>query len=462
MISLYDDQQDLLERATNIMRSGCKSLLIQSATGSGKSVVASELVRRATNKGSKTWFIVPRRDLIRQMSKTYSAFNLEHSFIAADYIANPFAPTHICSMQTLANRLDRLNPPNLAIIDEAHVGGEGLDKLVKWLKQRGSYILALSATPTKLSGQGMGIWFDDMVCGLPIRKLINRGRLSDYKAFAPSHPDLSSIKISAGDYAKNQLSSYMEADRVLVGNAVAHYKKHAMGKLGISYCVSIAHSKMVADSFNQAGIPAAHMDGDTPEHERKRIITAYANRELLQLTNCDLLTYGFDLASQVGRDVTVECMSDLRPTKSLALQMQKWGRVLRKKDFPALIFDHANNVSEHGLPCQEREWSLESKKKRSREQGEINIQVRQCDKCMFCHVPASICPNCGYEYPIQSRDIEEVDGELEELKIAETKKQERMEVGKAKTYAELYAIANARGYAKGWVFHAAKAKGIKS
>jgi DNA-directed RNA polymerase subunit M/transcription elongation factor TFIIS len=142
--------------------------------------------------------------------------------------------------------------------------------------------------------------------------------------------------------------------------------------------------------------------------------------------------------------------------------MQKWGRVLRRKDNHALIFDHANNVSEHGLPCQEREWTLESRKKRSREQGEINIQVRQCDKCYFCHPPAPVCPACGYEYPIQSREIEEVEGELAEIQVAEAKKVARMEVGKAKTIAELHAIAAARGYAKGWVWQMARVKGIKS
>lgn len=438
-------------------------MLMQAATGSGKSVMASELVRRAQVKGSKTWFIVPRRDLLRQMSLTYDQFGLKHSFIAAGYTGNMLSPTHICSLDSLRSRMPKLNPPQLAIIDETHVGGDGLDALVKWLKSHGCYIIGLSATPWKLSGKGLGCWYDDMVNGLGVRALIDAGRLSDYKAFAPAHPDLSSVQITGGDYAKGQLASFMEQDRVLVGNAVSHYKKHAYGKLNIAYCVSINHSQMVAQSFRDAGIPAAHMDGATPEPERKRIITAFAKRELLVLSNCELLTYGFDLASQVNMDVTIECMSDLRPTKSLALQMQKWGRVLRRKDYPALIFDHANNLQEHGLPCQVRDWSLEDRKKRgSREESERTVAVRQCDQCYFCHPPAPVCPSCGFVYPIVGREIDEVEGELSEVQIEQQRKQARQEVGKAKTIAELKAIAAARGYAPGWVWQMAKVKNIRS
>lgn len=461
MISLFEDQKELIEQTAAKMRGGCKSVLMQAATGFGKSICSAELIRRASLKGSKTWFIVPRRDLLRQMSLTYDNFKLDHSFIAAGYTNNVFSKTHICSIGTLRTRLDKLKPPQLAIIDEIHVGGDGLNALVLWLKSHGCYIIGLSATPTKLNGQGLGVWCDDMVQGPSIRALVDAGRLSDYKAYAPSHPNLSNIGISAGDYAKGQLQSFMEADRVLVGNAVSHYKQHAMGKLGIAYCVGIKHSQMVAESFREAGIPAMHMDGETPDIERKRIIAAYAKRELLVLSNCELLTYGFDLGSQVGMDVTVECMSDLRPTKSLALQMQKNGRILRKKPYPALIFDHANNLQEHGLPCEERQWTLADRKKRRREDGEKTMPVRQCDQCFYCQKPAPVCANCGFVFPIQDRDISEVEGELSEVDIEMAKKQKNMEVGRARTLADLQAIAKQRGYKSGWTRIVAAKKGIR-
>jgi superfamily II DNA or RNA helicase len=469
MINLYPDQHELIEKAGNAMRAGSKAVLIQAATGSGKSVMASELIRRAQAKGSHTWFTVPRRDLITQMSKTYAKFDIPHSFVAAGYQTNSLSNNMICSTDTLINRLDKITrAPKLAVIDECHIGSEGMNNLIKWFKSRGTYIVGLSATPVKLSGQGMGMWYDDMVQGLPIKRLIELQRLSQYRAFAPNKPDLSKVGKAAGDYAKGQLSSFMEGERQLIGDAVSHYKQHAMGKLALTYCVSIKHSQMVAESFRNAGIPAAHMDGETPPNERKRIIAAYARRELLVLTNCELMTYGFDLASQVDMDVTIECMIDLRPTQSLALQLQKWGRVLRYKDFPALIFDHASNIQypdgtpNHGFPCTDRDWTLDSRSKKEREQAERTIKVRQCEQCFFCHTPAPVCPNCGYVYPVVGREIEQVEGELSEIEVAEVKKKARVEVGKAKTIAELQAIAAARGYASGWVYQMARVKGIRA
>jgi len=428
MVNLFPDQSDMIERVVRSLQRGNKAVLLQSPTGSGKSVMASEIVRRAVAKGSSAWFMVPRRELIRQMSATFNDFDIRHGYISAGSKYRPMQDVYICGTDTIKTRLTSLAPPRLAIVDETHYGGDGLDRIIKWLELHGTTILGLSATPWKLSGQGLGCWYADMVLGPSIKELIEAGRLSDYRPFAPDVVDLSRLKITGGDYAKGQLAEKMEQDRVLIGNAVKHYKSHAEGKLNIAYCVSIAHSQIVAQAFKDQGVPAAHIDGTTPDDERKRIIRAYANRELKVLTNCELLTFGFDLASQVGMDVTVECMSDLRPTKSLALQMQKWGRVLRRKDYPAIIFDHANNFKEHDLPCDDRHWTLEDRERGNRRQGERVEPVRHCwPGCGFCHKPAPVCPNCGKVYEVQSREIEEIEGELGEIDKERERKQKKKE-----------------------------------
>jgi len=457
-MQLLPDQIELIDAAKDKIRSGVKSLLIQGATGSGKTVISSSIVRGAYDKGKNVVFTVPRRDLIRQTSKTFHEFGIDHSYIAAGLPCHESHNIFIASTQTLKNNLKF--KPDLAIVDEAHFGSGTLDEIIQKYKEYGTVILGLSATPWKMSGQGLGCWYDDMVCGKSVKWLIDNNRLSKYRAFAPDKPDLSGISITAGDYAKGQLADKMEKDGVLIGNAVEHYKKHALGKLNIVYCVSIDHSKITAKAFNDAGIPAAHIDGDTPDDERVRIIRAFARRELLVLTNCEILTFGFDLSSASGMNVTVECMSDLRPTKSLALQCQKWGRVLRMKHEPAIIFDHAGNIDEHGLPDADREWTLESRKVIKRASSDRNITVMQCAHCAYCARPFFTCPNCGVQREIISRKVEQVEGELKEVTERKAKAAARMEVGRAKTIDDLKRIASERGYDSKWVYIQSKIKGI--
>jgi len=186
------------------------------------------------------------------------------------------------------------------------------------------------------------------------------------------------------------------------------------------------------------------------QDERSRRIKAFARRELHVLTSVDLLSFGFDLASAAQMDVTIEAMSDMRPTKSLSLQLQKWGRVLRRKDEPALIFDHAGNSDPdrgHGMPDDEREWTLEGRQRRSRDGAEPTQPVRQCPQCYMVHRPTPDCPGCGFVYPIQSRMIDEVEGELAEITERREKKEARMNQGRAQTLEQLMAMGKSRGNA---------------
>ncbi len=258
----------------------------------------------------------------------------------------------------------------------------------------------------------------------------------------------------------------MEGDRILIGNAIKHYKTHALGKLGVTFGVSRKHSEMLAQEYRDNGIPAIHMDGETPDDERRRIAIGFAKRELLQITNCDLLGFGWDLARASGiKGVNIQCLTDCKPTKSLAAQLQKNGRNMRYDVEPHLFFDHANNFQEHGLPDTDYKWTLEDRERKGRGDSEKTVAVRQClpddDRpgCYFCHPPAAVCPNCNVPYKIHAREIEEVDGELEEIKIIE-KKNKRTEVGRAKSLAELQAIGRSRGYKPFWAIKQAQMKGL--
>ena len=459
MIQLRDYQSAMVDRIRNGMKRW-KWQLLQFPTGAGKTFTAGYMINAARQKGNTCYFVVPRRELLRQTAESYSSVGIPFGYIAAGFTPNPFAKVQLCTVGSLARRLDKSPKPALMFIDETHFGSNQLGQIINWGKSNGAWGVGLSATPDRTDGKGLGMWYDHMEDGPTVRELIDMGELSDYRLFAPDTPDMTGIRTVAGDYAKGQLADKMESDRVLVGNSVKHYRERAMGRLCVVFCASVKHSQIVAQSFRDNGIPAAHISGDMDDAERRKVIKAFARRELLVLTSCQMLTFGFDLSSAAQMDVTVECISDLQPTQSLAMQMQKYGRALRKKDYPALIFDHAGNASRHGLPDDIREWTLSDREKRGGGNSEPTLPTRQCDQCFFVFRPAPICPNCGYVYPIQSREIDEVDGELQEVQRQAEVRSRKIEQGKAKTYKELVAVGVMRGMANphGWAKNVLKGR----
>lgn len=445
MIKLYPDQEEVLNELRRSIKTS-KAVLLQSPTGSGKTAMATHMIWSAKDKGKRIVFTVPRKDLLEQTSETFNSYGIQHGYIAAGKTYNPYARVYIGMVDTMARRVSALPPADLVLVDETHFGASSLDNIISHYKMAGSWLIGMSATPWKLSGEGLGKWYDTMVQGKTIKWLIENKRLSDYRYFyGKTKPDLSGIGITAGDYAKGQLADFMEHQGIIIGDCVNDYRNRAMGRLHIVRCASIKHSQMTAQSFRNAGIPAQHVDGDTPMDERKRIFRAFARREILVLTFCDLLNFGFDLSQASGMDVCIESCSDLRPTKSLAGQMQFWGRALRIKDYPAIMMDHVNNYIDHGLPCSDREWTLESRMQ-TKKSTDRAPPTRQCENCFFVHPPAPVCPDCGHVYEIKSRQIEEIDGELQEADKEKMRALASKDTKEVYSLEELIQIGRARGY----------------
>lgn len=444
---LYPDQADLVARVRQAMRRR-KWILMQSATGSGKTRMAADMIAGSRAKGTRAIFTVPRKELLDQTIKTMREYDMSFGVISPDYPPNPFAKLQLAMTPTLARRLEKTTQPDVIFVDEAHYGGSDLARVIDWAKQSGSWGVGMSATPYKTNGQGMGEWYDHMEEGLPVAELIRLKRLSDFRYFAPSTPDMSGVKMRDGDFVQSQLQAMMEQDAAIVGDAVKTYRDKANGLLNVVFCTSRKHAGIVVDAFRAAGVSAMSIDGTMQSDERRRIIRGFARREFTVLCNVQLLTFGFDLAAAADMDVTVECMSDLSPTKSLPLQMQKWGRVLRAKPTAAIILDHAGNVGRHGFPDSQREWSLQGSDKRE-SGGARAIPSRQCaisdGGCGFVHPPAPVCPNCGRAYPVQSRMVEEIDGELGEIDRAAHAMQFKTVQGMSKTLDDLIRAGRAKG-----------------
>lgn len=444
-LTLRDYQGAAVRDVRAAYANGCRAPLLTLPTGGGKTVIFSYIAERAGAKGNRVLILVHRRELLRQTSRTLDDFGVVHGMIAAGMSMDHHQHVQIASVQTLVRRLERLRwAPDLVVVDEAH----HTTSKTTWGQVLAHYpeakVLGVTATPQRLDGQGLGVTagglFDRLIVGPTVAELTAAGHLSPAVVFAPrTMVDLSSIHTRAGDFAQNEVAEAMDKPTI-TGDAVAHYRQHCPGEPAIAFCASVAHAEHVAASFQAAGFSAASIDGGMDSDLRAQHVADLGAGRLQVLTSCDIISEGVDIP-------VVSAAILLRPTQSLGLYLQQVGRVLRPAPGKrrAVILDHVGNCFRHGLPDDDRDWSLQGREKRHGTASDA-MPVRQCGECYHVHRPAPVCPRCGYVYPVQSREVEEVAGELEQVDVAEVRRAAKREQARAKSVEDLVELGRARGY----------------
>lgn len=387
-----------------------RAVLGVAPTGSGKTVCFSYIASRARERGKRIGIFAHRAELLDQISRTLKQFRVPHGMITAGVTVDRRHSVYVCSAQTYARRGVQVPPFDLGVIDEAHhcTSGSTWGKCMD--RSPGARWIGVTATPERLDGRGLGETFDDMVMGPSVSSLIEAGNLSPYRLFTPSHIDLSAVHTLGGDFKRDESEAAVDKPAI-TGDVVKHYRKHLNGAPTVVFCVSVAHAQHVADEFRAQGFTAASVDGKMSRDERKSVIDAFAYGRLSILTSADLISEGFDVPGIHGAIL-------LRPTKSLSLYLQQVGRALRPHDGKqtAIILDHVGNCERHGLPDEEREWSLEGRSKAKT--SAPSETTRECEQC-FCRFSLFLrkCPECGFELQLKAREIEQRDGELKEVDL---------------------------------------------
>ena len=453
-------QKEAIQNCRNAFGINKKSVLLVMPTGAGKTVVFSQIAKNAVEKNNNVLILVHRRELVTQASKKLAAINVDHGIIAAKFKPTD-APIQIASVQTLVRRLSTTKfTPSLIIIDEAHHAVAG-----SWEKILNHYPkairLGVTATPCRLDGRGLKEFFDDLILGPTIPELVEQGYLSPHRVFAAPKPvSLDGLKTRAGDFAKDELSERMK-EYVIKGDTIEHWRKHANGVPSVAFCCDILHAEAVVERFNDSGIRAGIITGEMKNDDRDQVINDLSSGRIQVLVSVDVVSEGFDLP-------IIGCAILLRPTKSEGLYMQQVGRILRpQKNKVAIVLDHVNSTRDHGFVDDVRNWSLNAKRKSKRENQQAP-SVTVCEKCFATYRPQRICPCCGFEKEIARRKIRFEEAELIELKReevrlnAEEKTQRNTEYKNAKTLQDFLAIAERRGYKKGWAYFALKNKGMKT
>jgi DNA repair protein RadD len=467
-------------------REGYRNVLLQAPTGFGKTVVAAYIMGSAAERGNEGMFICNRVELLDQTGRAFDKQGIRHSYISPDHRPDYMARTQIASIDTLKRRIAKglVKPPKLAVWDECRsIAAKGWAGVHAWLAENGALQLGLDATPERHDGKPLGPYvdkegvrfegfFQHLVHGPAYSELMALGNLVPFECYGSQPLDLSGVRMKGYDFDATDVEAVVDKPHI-VGDVVDHYLKRANGLLGLTFAVSRKHSEHLAEAYRAAGVRAVHLDGDTEAGERKRMVAAYRRGEIEVLTNVDLFTAGFDVPG-------VEVISDAAPSKSRPKTLQKWGRGSRPdEENPAkrccILLDHAGNLKEHGFPDDDRTWSLDGQVKqktgKAKSDSGEGVNVRQCEECFHVHRPAPACPQCGFVYPIQYREVEERDGELKKLskeelraerlalreakaaeRAAEKREREvRVHLGKkAKSLEELLQIERERGYQPGW------------
>ena len=453
---LRDYQKQAINNIREKFSKGKKKVLLVAPTGSGKTVIASSMLEQAQQRGNFGLFVAHRRELVMQCSKKLADFEIKHGVIMASKSGNAFADIQVVSIQTFTSRVDNedfVKPnANFIIIDEAHRStSSSFKKLIA--EYPDAFVIGLTATPCRADGKGLGNIYQELIeCG-NIKDLTAQGYLVPTRIVAPTIPDLQNIRIVAGDYEKKTLDNRMNTPK-LVGDIVSHWIRYGESRPTVVFAVSIKHSKYITNIFRQNGIPAGHIDGEMPEIEREQQLEKLNKGEIKVLSNCMVLTEGWDQPK-------VSCVIIARPTKSYSLYLQMVGRSLRpapnKKD--TLIIDHSGCVYEHGFPDDVPQWELKTSKEKERKKKEpqpIEKQPFTCVQCDTVYKPSKeepACPNCAFIPTKKEQMILIQQGRLVELPKAKPNAED-----KTNFYAQLIYYAKQKGYKEGWASYTFKEK----
>lgn len=346
-----------------------KSVCYQGATGSGKSVVATKYISGVVDNKGKVLVLAHRRRLLEQLEGHMNSKKIEVGMMVAKTEKNLDANVVIASVHTATreNRLETLKAQGFThiVVDEAHrIASDSYKNIINALGD--TYLLGLTATPTRRDKKDLGAIFDELICcEKDIYDLTKEGYLANVRVYATPVVELDEVDKNSNDYKIVALSTYMKSKN-RVEYAVTSYKELGEGRQVLIFCVDKSHGKSVLEAYAKGGITnLAYIDADTPEAERNDILAKYESKELLGIISVETLIEGIDLP-ETG------CVQSNRPTKSLTIYMQMLGRGMRKKeDGSDLIFlDCAGMTKEFSFITAKKSWSLNPYHNPNKTEGE--------------------------------------------------------------------------------------------
>lgn len=326
-------QREAIDAVFAAWSEGIRRPAIVLATGLGKTVIFSHLAAEFIARENRRVLILVHRDeladqamdKVRGIAPDLSVGKVKasHNEVRADVV--------VASVQTLSRpkRLADLlachrstGPIGLIITDECHHGlAPSYRKIYDAFPE--TVNLGVTATLARGDGVGLGGVWDDVVYERSIAWGIRNKFLSPVRGVAVRAPelDLSGVKSSRGDYQVNELGQALTESGALDVVPKA-YTEHASDRPGVVFSPTVATAEYTAEILRDAGISSAVISGATPRDERLRIFEDYRTGRVQVLSNCMVLTEGFDAPH-------TSCIVVARPTQSNPLYIQMVGRGTR-------------------------------------------------------------------------------------------------------------------------------------
>lgn len=359
-IRLYNYQAEMKERIDVAFRS-YQSVMVQMPTGTGKTVLLSEVVKGEEQrvKNPWVWIVVHRRELVEQIRDTLNTM-LSCPYSTLDTtspLLSENSRIKVMSIQWLSRHYqDMAEKPSLIVIDEAHhaVAKTYAEVMNAYPEARK---LGVTATPCRLNKKGFTDLFDVLLQSWPTKKFIADGRLSlyDYMSIKADSIDQRMVfgltkRGADGDFSLKEMSEKLDV-QPSIERLCDTILRYASNKKGIVYAIDIKHAEHIAEQYRVHGIHAVAISSKTPNDERRLTIDKFKAGLIQVLVNVDLFGEGFDCPD-------VEFIQLARPTLSLAKYLQQVGRGMRVfegKKF-CLILDNVGLYRLFGLPSDERDW----------------------------------------------------------------------------------------------------------
>lgn len=447
-MKLWDHQLEGMSMLRKSFAKRNKRVILNAATGFGKTVMAASMCKSALEKGRRVLVLVHRIEILEQFYQTFHRFQIHPTLIQPGKKTLYQSQFYLGMVETFRRRIkkgiiEHVNA-DLLICDEVHWGS--YESIVERFPGQ---VVGLTATPKSASGQELNQYFDDCVCPITVSELIRNKYLLPGRTFSIEH-DFSSVKMSGRDFNIQELHDEFKKPKLFTG-VLEEYEKHAKGRKAIIYSVNIEHSRATAELFYEAGYRIFCIDANTPEREDLMHSFRASNDGLL--FNVGIATTGFD-------EPSIGCIIENYATAQVTKHVQVVGRGARPDgimdDF--IIIDMGRNYMRHGLYGEDVDWlsifnNPKLGKSKKEESQTSNMECRECGAIIKTRYDR--CPYCDTKVRESDREAITLEKgttkEIREYRIKTLPVHLRGKRPSQMTYNELHEFAEHMNYSKKWV-----------